>query len=79
MTPLLERAPLHATASLGPPAPLYLDCGVAHAPIGDPPVEPGAALRSDTTFDMMSRLTVLVVHRDQSAVSLEFVPAETTG
>ena len=44
MTALLERAPLHATASLGPSAPLYQDRGVAHAPIGDPPVEPGAAL-----------------------------------
>jgi len=79
VAPRLERAPLHATASFGPPAPLYQDCGVAHPPIGDPPVEPGAALRSDTTFDMMSRLTVLVVHPDQSAVSLEFVPAETSG
>jgi len=79
MTPLLERASLHATASLGPPAPLYQDCGVAHAPIGDPPVEPGAALRSHATFHVMSRLTVLVVHPDQSAVRLEFVPAETSG
>lgn len=79
MTPLLERAPLHATASLGPPAPLYQDCGLAQTAVGDSSVEPGAALRSHATFDVMSRLTVLVVHADQSAASLEFVPAETSG
>jgi len=79
VAPRLERAPLHAAASFGPPAPLYQDCGLAQTAVGDSPVEPGAALRSHPTFDMMSRLTVLVVHPDQSAVSLEFVPAETSG
>jgi hypothetical protein len=76
---LLERAPLHATASLGPPAPLYQDCGLALAALGDPPVEPGATLGAHATFDVMSRLAVLVVHPDQSAASSEFVPAETSG
>jgi len=79
VAPLLERAPLHTTPSLGPPAPFYEDRGVAEAAIGDPTVEPRPALGSHATFDVMSRLTVLVVHPDQSATSPEFVPAETSG
>jgi len=79
VAPLLERAPLHATAALGPSAPLYEDRPLAETAIGDPTVEPRPALGSHATFDVMSRLTVLVVHPDQSATSPEFVPAETSG
>jgi len=79
MTPLLERAPLHATASLRAPAPLYQNCGLTQAALGDSPVEPRAALGTHATFDVMSRLAVLVVHPDQSAASSKFVPAETSG
>jgi hypothetical protein len=79
VAPLLERAPLHTTASLGPPAPFYYDRTLAQAALGDPTVEPRPALRSHAAFDVMSRLAALVVHPDQSAVSLEFVPAETSG
>jgi len=79
VTPLLERAPLHATAALGPSAPFYEDRGLAQAAVGDPTVEPRPALGSHATFDVMSRLTVLGVHPDQSATSSEFVPAETSG
>ena len=70
--------PLDAAAPFGQPAPLHEHRHAALPAVGDPPVEPRAAIGPHATLDVMTNRPLLVVHPHQFVTPRQFVPAEPT-